>query len=204
MKEEFDRKPGLNPAGWKYGIGWEDGPLQKNAHQTFMLNGTHAWYMDGAGSPPVALPPDISRDLPGRARAQPPWLPEGRRAARRQPEGGLALGARRDGTRRPRGLARAHARRLDHLGQIPRRRDDQQGEPAAADSHLGSQRDARRHELRARVHQRQLRGSRQRHQVSDRLALAPGLGRQLWRAGRDRRPQRVRRRAQGRQSQRVP
>ena len=25
MKEEFDRKPGLNPAGWKYGIGWEDG-----------------------------------------------------------------------------------------------------------------------------------------------------------------------------------
>ena len=49
MKEEFDRKPGLNPAGWKYGIGWDDGPLQKNAHQTFMLNGTHAWYMDGAG-----------------------------------------------------------------------------------------------------------------------------------------------------------
>jgi glyoxylase-like metal-dependent hydrolase (beta-lactamase superfamily II) len=51
MKEEFDRKPGLSPAGWKYGIGWEDGPLQKNAHQTFMLNGTHAWFMDGAGSP---------------------------------------------------------------------------------------------------------------------------------------------------------
>ncbi len=64
MKEEFDRKPGLNPAGWKYGIGWEDGPLQKNAHQTFMLNGTHAWYMDGAGSPPVALPPDIAEIFP--------------------------------------------------------------------------------------------------------------------------------------------
>lgn len=64
MKEEFDRKPGLNPAGWKYGIGWDDGPLQKNAHQTFMLNGTHAWYMDGAGSPPVALSPDIAEIFP--------------------------------------------------------------------------------------------------------------------------------------------
>ena len=64
MKEEFDRKPGLSPAGWKYGIGWEDGPLQKNVHQTFMLNGTHTWYMDGAGSPPVALPPDIAEIFP--------------------------------------------------------------------------------------------------------------------------------------------
>src|SRR2546422_953994 len=25
MKEEFDRKPGLAPAMWKYGIGWIDG-----------------------------------------------------------------------------------------------------------------------------------------------------------------------------------
>src|SRR5688572_23052701 len=64
MKEEFDRKPGLSPAGWKYGIGWEDGPLQKNLHQTFMLNGTHAWYMDGAGSPAVALSPDVAEIFP--------------------------------------------------------------------------------------------------------------------------------------------
>jgi glyoxylase-like metal-dependent hydrolase (beta-lactamase superfamily II) len=64
MKEEFDRKPGLSPAGWKYGIGWEDGPLQKNAHQTFMVNGTHGWYMDGAGSPPVAAPLDIAEIWP--------------------------------------------------------------------------------------------------------------------------------------------
>src|SRR5512132_1196344 len=28
MKEEFDRKPGLNPALWKYGVGWIDGSLQ--------------------------------------------------------------------------------------------------------------------------------------------------------------------------------
>jgi glyoxylase-like metal-dependent hydrolase (beta-lactamase superfamily II) len=64
MKEEFDRKPGLSPAGWKYGIGWEDGPLQKNLHQTFMLNGTHAWYMDGAGSAAVALSPDVAEIFP--------------------------------------------------------------------------------------------------------------------------------------------
>jgi glyoxylase-like metal-dependent hydrolase (beta-lactamase superfamily II) len=64
MKEEFDRKPGLSPAGWKYGIGWEDGPLQKNAHQTFMVNGTHAWYIDGAGSPAAALPTEVAEIFP--------------------------------------------------------------------------------------------------------------------------------------------
>ena len=61
---------------------------------------------------------------------------------------------------------------------------------------------ARRHELRARVHQRQLRRPRQRHQVPDRLALAPGLGRQLQRAEHQRRPQRVRRHVEGRQGER--
>ena len=40
MKEEFDRKPGLNPASWKYGLGWIGGtPLQQNSHQIFMVNG---------------------------------------------------------------------------------------------------------------------------------------------------------------------
>ena len=29
-KETFDRKPGLNPASWKYGLGWRGGtPIQK-------------------------------------------------------------------------------------------------------------------------------------------------------------------------------
>ena len=42
IKEEFDRKPGLNPASWKYGLGWQDGtPLQKNVHQTFVVNGNY-------------------------------------------------------------------------------------------------------------------------------------------------------------------
>ena len=42
MKEEFDRQPGLNPASWKYGVGWVDGPIQRNRHQIFMVNGDYA------------------------------------------------------------------------------------------------------------------------------------------------------------------
>jgi glyoxylase-like metal-dependent hydrolase (beta-lactamase superfamily II) len=58
MREEFDRKPGLAPASWKYGVGWVDGPLQQNPHQVFMVNGNYAWHMDGAGATPVASPPE--------------------------------------------------------------------------------------------------------------------------------------------------
>src|SRR5205823_3971935 len=54
----FDRKPGLNPASWKYGLGWQSGtPTQKNVHQTHIVNGKYAWYIDGDG-PPVAVPPE--------------------------------------------------------------------------------------------------------------------------------------------------
>lgn len=60
MKEEFDRKPGLSPAGWKYGIGWVDGPSQQNQHQIFMLNGNYGWYMDGPQGKPTAVPSDIA------------------------------------------------------------------------------------------------------------------------------------------------
>ena len=57
--EEFDRKPGLNPASWKYGLGWQDGtPIQKNLHQTFVVSGDYGWHMDGAGAPPVAMSPE--------------------------------------------------------------------------------------------------------------------------------------------------
>jgi glyoxylase-like metal-dependent hydrolase (beta-lactamase superfamily II) len=59
MKEEFDRKPGLNPASWKYGLGWLGGtPIQRNPHQLFMVNGHHAWHMDGAGSAPIPSRPE--------------------------------------------------------------------------------------------------------------------------------------------------
>lgn len=63
MKEEFDRKPGANPASWKYGLGWMDGtPLQQNPHQIFMVNGNYAWHMDGAGGNPIpARPEDAER-----------------------------------------------------------------------------------------------------------------------------------------------
>ena len=47
-KETFDRKPGLNPASWKYGLGWRDGtPMQKQTRQTHIVNGAQAWHMDG-------------------------------------------------------------------------------------------------------------------------------------------------------------
>ncbi|MGH9334612.1 MAG: MBL fold metallo-hydrolase, partial [Vicinamibacteria bacterium] len=61
MKEELDRKPGLNPASWKWGAGWVGGtPIQKSSHQTFMVNGSYAWHIDGTGSPPVAAAPEIA------------------------------------------------------------------------------------------------------------------------------------------------
>jgi glyoxylase-like metal-dependent hydrolase (beta-lactamase superfamily II) len=60
MVEEFDRKPGLNPASWKYGIGWVDGPLQTQQHQKFVVHGRVAWQIDGAGGAPVASPPDLA------------------------------------------------------------------------------------------------------------------------------------------------
>jgi hypothetical protein len=68
MKEEFDRKPGLTPAAWKYGIGWIDGPLATQAHQIFMLNASgpkvYAWHMDGANGQPVPNEPDVAAVFP--------------------------------------------------------------------------------------------------------------------------------------------
>ena len=63
MKEEFDRSPGQNPASWKWGLGWVDGtPTQRNLHQTFAVNGSSAWHIDGAnGSPVAASPEDAER-----------------------------------------------------------------------------------------------------------------------------------------------
>ncbi len=59
-KETFDRKPGLNPASWKYGLGWQGGtPTQQATRQTHVVNGEFAWHMDGDG-PPVAIPPEIA------------------------------------------------------------------------------------------------------------------------------------------------
>ncbi|MBI2187704.1 MAG: MBL fold metallo-hydrolase [Acidobacteria bacterium] len=59
-KETFDRKPGNNPASWKYGLGWVGGtPTQKELRQTHIVNGPYAWHMDGNGAP-VAVPPELA------------------------------------------------------------------------------------------------------------------------------------------------
>src|SRR5688500_210130 len=59
-KETFDRKPGNNPASWKYGLGWVGGtPTQANVRQTHIVNGRYAWHIDGTGAP-VAGPPDVA------------------------------------------------------------------------------------------------------------------------------------------------
>jgi glyoxylase-like metal-dependent hydrolase (beta-lactamase superfamily II) len=57
MTEAFDRKPGMNPASWKWGVGWMGGtPLQQHSRQTFIVNGKHGWHIDGP-SAPVPVPP---------------------------------------------------------------------------------------------------------------------------------------------------
>ena len=37
MVESFDRKPGLNPASWKWGLGWTGGILAKELSETGLL-----------------------------------------------------------------------------------------------------------------------------------------------------------------------
>lgn len=59
MKEEFDRKPGLNPASWKHGTGWRGGTrLQRSSRQAFIVNGTFAWHQDGPAAGPAAARPE--------------------------------------------------------------------------------------------------------------------------------------------------
>ena len=59
-KETFTRQPGLNPASWKYGIGWTGGtPTQQATNQTHIVNGQYAWHIDGDGEA-VAVPPDLA------------------------------------------------------------------------------------------------------------------------------------------------
>src|SRR5687768_16354456 len=58
--ETFDRKAGLNPASWKYGLGWQGGtPTLKLTRQTHIVNSRWAWHIDGDGEP-VAVPPALA------------------------------------------------------------------------------------------------------------------------------------------------
>ena len=155
MKEEFDRKPGLNPASWKYGVGWIDGPLQQQPHQIFMVNGelTPGTWMDRQRAR-CASTPDLAEiyqlDM---------WLnPHGFLKAAQMPGANPKATWRwelgemgRDGPEVHAG--EGHVVSITVAGQVPRRRDDQQGAHAPADPHVGAGSGARRHELRARVHQ---------------------------------------------------
>lgn len=59
-KETFDREPGISPASWKYGLGWQGGtPTQTQTRQTHIVNGENAWHIDGDGQP-VAVPPELA------------------------------------------------------------------------------------------------------------------------------------------------
>ena len=93
MKEEFDRKPGLNPASWKYGVGWMDGtPVQQNPHQIFMVNGNYGWHIDGTGNAPRAARPEDAEIVAARHVAQPSRVSQSGNDAGRQPQSGLAVG----------------------------------------------------------------------------------------------------------------
>jgi glyoxylase-like metal-dependent hydrolase (beta-lactamase superfamily II) len=62
MVESFDRKPGLNPASWKWGLGWTGGtPVQQHSRQTFAVNDRHAWSVDGTNPPVAASALDAER-----------------------------------------------------------------------------------------------------------------------------------------------
>src|SRR5829696_6628350 len=62
MVESFDRKPGLNPASWKWGLGWTGGtPVQQQSRQTFAVNDKAAWSIDGTNPPVAASTLDAER-----------------------------------------------------------------------------------------------------------------------------------------------
>ena len=203
MTESFDRKPGAQPRVVEIRRRLDSTARCSNSRQTFVVSGRHAWHVDG----PRRAGGRHSRsggDLPARQVAQPARFPQGGRLPGANPRATWRweLGEMgRDGPEvKP---ARVHVVSITVNGKYRVDATINQETHAAADSHLGSPPGARRHELRARVHQRQLRRPRQRNQVSHRLAFASGLGRQLRRAERERRPQRVRRHVAGRARQSV-
>ena len=195
MKEEFDRKPGSDSGvvEVRHRLGRRPAAAEPAPDLHGQRATTPGTWTDRA-APPVASPPDVAEIYQLEL-----WLnPHGFLKAAQLPGANPKATWRwelgemgRDGPEVP---PEKITRRLDHRQrEVPGRRDHQQREHAPADPHLGPESGARRHELRARVHQRQLHRHRQRHQVSDRLALARGMGRQLQQPEHQRRPQRVRR-----------
>ena len=173
-KETFDRKPGLNPASWKYGLGWQGGtPTQKarasDAHRQRRQRLAHRRRRRAGGRAART-----GRALSAGPVAEPARVPQGRAPARRQPDRLLAVGADREGPRRQRRRAREGARRRDHdVREVPRGRHDQLAEPDPAHQDHGERAGARRLQHRARVDQPD--DLRQR-EVADRLAFPPRAG----------------------------
>ena len=93
-KETFDRKPGNNPASWKYGLGWVGGtPTQASLRQTHIVNGQYAWHIDGSGAP-VAVPPEMAEVYQLDLWMNPHGIPQGRAHARRQSQSRYGDGSR--------------------------------------------------------------------------------------------------------------
>ena len=200
-KETFDRKPGLNPASWKYGLGWQGGtPTQRALRQTHIVNGRSAWHIDGDG-PPVAVPPELAElyqlDL---------WLnPHGFLKAARLPGANPVafwrweqLEKGRDGNVVP--PEKVHVVAITMLGkhrvdatinsrnQITRIKTTV-NEPALGDFNI--------------EHESTESDDVGQREVADRVAFAPRLGRQLAVLPPEHRPQRLRRQVRQRPAERV-
>ncbi len=206
MKEEFDRKPGLNPASWKYGD---------------RLDGRHA--------APAAIAPDLHRQRPVRLAHRRP----GRRAGGGAPGRCRAVAARdvaqpaTDSSRRRDCPAptrwRSGAGSSARWGATARRRCPRRSRSSRSACSGKYRVDAtiNKEHMLQRIHtwvphpvlgdmnyeheftNESYVDARQRHTVPDRLASPRRLGRQLQHADDHRRPQRVRRHVQGRQGERV-
>ena len=152
--------------------------------------------MDGPGTPPVAIHPDLADIYQVELVSESARIPQSGRSAGRQSESDMALGAGRDGTRRSHGCSREGSGRLDqrrasiaidatvNKENLLQRIHTWVAHPVLGDMNY-------EHEFTNESYI----DHRERHQVSNRLAFPSGLGRQLRRAGRERRPQRVRRSA---------
>ena len=200
-KETFDRKPGLSPASWKYGLGWQDGRRRKpRLRQTHIVNGRYAWHIDGDGEP-VAVPPELAElyqlDL---------WLnPPGFLKAARLPGANPVafwrweqLEKGRDGNVvQP---EKVHVVAITMLGKyrVDATINSQQRHHAHQDD--GQRACARRLQHRARVDELR---DRRRREVADGVALASWLGRQLAVLPAEHGPQRLRRRVPDRAAERL-
>ena len=200
-KETFDRKPGNNPASWKYGLGWvggtpDAGEPPADAHRERPVRVAHR--RRGRACRGSARD---GRRVSTRRLAEPARISQGRAHARRQSQGAVAMGADRKGTRRQRRHSRARARRRDYgARKVSRRRDDQQPEHHHAPQGDGERERARRFQHRAGVDR--VRAGRA-VAVADQLALASRMGRQLAVLLGEHRPQRLRRQVSERAGQRL-